>query len=89
MPIGMDIINAKLDAAYGATEKLPLKLGYVTRGDDARRYILAKASADVPANTIVIVTEPAFTFATGAGSWTTQGTAVTNGQVVWLKSTAI
>jgi hypothetical protein len=89
MPISQDLLGANLNAIYGATEKLPLKLGTLVRGDDARMYVLAKATADVAANTASILTEPAMTFAGGAGAWTTQGTAITNGQVAWLKSSAI
>ena len=88
MPISLELVGANLNAIYDATEKLPLKLGTIVRGDDARMYVLAKATADIAANTASILTEPAMTVAAGAGAWTTQG-AVKSGQVAWLRSNAI
>ena len=66
-----------------------IPLGTVVRADDGRMYIFARASAAVAASTAVVLTEPAFTFAGGAGAWTTQGTAVPINAYVWLKSNAI
>jgi hypothetical protein len=66
-----------------------LPLGTVVRGDDGRMYINARASAAVAANTAVVLTEPAMTFAGGAGQWLTQGTAVPINAYVWLRSAAI
>jgi hypothetical protein len=88
MAISRDLVGADLNAVYGATEVLPMKLGYKVSGDDGRDYILARASAAVAANTAVVLTEPAFTVAGGAGAFSTQAKAVTTGQVSWVRSNA-
>ena len=66
-------------------------LGTVVKGSDGHDYILAVASAAVATNTVVILTEPGMTFATGAGAWTaptvTGGTPIS--QYAWLQKTAI
>jgi hypothetical protein len=88
MPIAEFLVGANLMAVYGATEKLPLKLGTSVRGDDNRNYVLAKATADVAANTAVILTEPAMTVAAGSGAFSTQATAIKNGEVSWVRANA-
>ncbi len=66
-------------------------LGTEVIGSDGHVYIYAQASAAVATNTVVILTEPAMTFATGAGAWTaptvTGGTPIN--QYAWLQKTAI
>lgn len=66
-------------------------LGSVVKGSDGHDYILALASANVASNAVVILTEPAMTFATGAGAWTapTVTGGVLSGQQAWLMRTAI
>lgn len=67
------------------------QLGAVVNGSDGHVYILAQASANVASNAVVILTEPAMTFATGAGAWTapTVTGGVLSGQLAWLQKTAI
>lgn len=66
-------------------------LGTVVKGSDGHDYVLAQASAAVASAAVVILTEPAMTFATGAGAWTAP--TITGGvpinQYAWLKRTAI
>lgn len=67
------------------------KLGTVVKADDGHDYIWAQASAAVASGAVVILTEPAMTFATGAGAWTSPtvtGGIAQNGYA-WLKKTAI
>lgn len=67
------------------------KLGTVIFADDGHEYVLAQASAAVATNVAVILTEPAMTFATGAGAWTspTITGGVASGSYAWLQKTAI
>lgn len=89
MPYSIDAIaGVNLDALPSLREP-SVTVGTVSRGADGRMYILAKASAAVGATTAVVLTEPAMTFAAGAGQWLTQGTAVPINAFVWLKSAAI
>jgi len=66
-------------------------LGTVVKGSDGHDYVFAKASAAVASAATVILTEPAMTFATGAGAWTAP--TITGGvpinQYAWLKKAAI
>ena len=59
--------------------------GTIFHADDSHHYILARASAAGAANTQVILTEPAFTVAPGAGDWTSQGFAVPAGNFAWFR----
>lgn len=78
------------DASFGRTVPSPA-LGSVVWGSDGHEYVYALASAAVASNAVVILTEPAMTFATGAGAWTaptvTGGTPIN--QYAWLQKTAI
>ena len=66
-------------------------LGSVVFASDGHEYVFAQASAAVASGAVVILTEPAMTFATGAGAWTAP--TVTGGvpinQYAWLQKTAI
>lgn len=66
-------------------------LGTVVKGSDGHDYVFAQASAAVATNTVVILTEATWTFATGAGAWTaptvTGGTPIN--QYAWLQRTLI
>jgi hypothetical protein len=68
-----------------------IALGFMGKGDDGHDYVFAAASAVVAAGpTVVVLTEPAFTFATGAGAWTYTGAvAAAIGDQIMLKRTAI
>jgi hypothetical protein len=52
-------------------------------------WILAQASAGIANNAAVVLTEPAMTIATGAGSWTNRKGALTTGQRAWVQSNAV
>lgn len=66
-------------------------LGHVCKGDDGHDYVFAQASGVIAAGpTVVILTEPAMTAATGAGAWTYTGTvALAAGDQTYFKKTAI
>lgn len=52
--------------------------------NDGRSYILAKAAADIAADTAIIVTAGTGSAAAGAGNYKTKvGEAVTTGQYFW------
>ena len=83
------ILGVDTDTIYTATERLPVPLGTVVRAANGRMYILAQASAGVANATAVVLTEPAMTFAGGAGAFTTRKGAVTTGQRCWIESNAV
>jgi hypothetical protein len=81
-----------LSAKYTTSSALPLKpppLGTVVRAANGRMYILAQSTGSIANDTAVILTEPAMTFAAGAGAFTTRSGAVVSGDQVWLESNAI
>lgn len=66
------------------------KLGLQVTADDGHDYIYVRASAAIAASTVVVVTDPAFTAAAGAGAWTTvAGQAPAINQYFWAKRTAL
>lgn len=67
------------------------QLGSVVKANDGHDYILAQASGTVASGATVVLTEPAMTFATGAGAWTapTFTGGFTSGQYAWLRKAAI
>lgn len=77
---------------YDVNKSVPSpQLGSVVKGSDGHDYVFAQASAAVASAAVVILTEPAMTFATGAGAWTAPtitGGVPINGYA-WLKKTAI
>lgn len=86
------VLGINLGAVYPSTDPLYSRLpplGTVVRALNGRRYILAQASAGVANDTAVVLTEPAMTFAGGAGAWTTRSGAVSNGDRAWVESNAI
>jgi len=82
-------LGINFDYIYGSTEKLDVPLGTVMRGADGRMWILAQASAGIANNAAVVLTEPAMTIASGAGSWTNRKGALTTGQRAWVQSNAV
>lgn len=64
-------------------------LGTKANGNDGHLRVLVQASANIAANTAIIITEPAFTAASGAGAFSTSGTAVLNGQYFWARANAL
>lgn len=64
-------------------------LGTVITADDGHDYVYAQASGAVANAAVVILTEPAMTIATGAGSWTNTNAALVSTDRAWIKKTAI
>jgi hypothetical protein len=61
-------------------------LGTVVKASDGHDYVLCQASATVASGATVAITEPAFTFATGAGGFTAPAiTGMISGSYAWLK----
>lgn len=71
------------------TKQTRFPLGTVVTADDGHDYVYAQASAAVANAAVVILTDPAMTIATGAGSWTNTNAALANGDRAWIKKTAI
>lgn len=74
------------------------KLGTVETGDDGHTYVLVQASGTITAaaapGTAIVVTEPAFTAAAGAGAFTAPPSTVysvniVSGDVFWARRTLI
>jgi hypothetical protein len=77
----------------GQLNRPPFALGTRLRGRDGHDYVFAKASAAVPASTVVILTETAgatyMTVATGAGAWTSPAFALALNDYAWMRKTVI
>lgn len=88
--LGMDLdyVGGKPYYDANSTTATPA-VGTVVKADDGHDYIFATASAAVASGAVVILTEPAMTFATGAGAWTAPAQAIASGDYAWLKRTAI
>ena len=86
-------LGAKVGEVYNSTTGQIAKrapLGTTCKYDDGHDYIMAQASGAVAAGATVILTEPAMTFATGAGAWTYPGTvALVAGDQTMLRKAAI
>ncbi|TGR84571.1 hypothetical protein EN866_33005 [Mesorhizobium sp. M2D.F.Ca.ET.223.01.1.1] len=85
-------LGVDLSKVYTSTDPFYARLppvGTVTRALNGRMYVLAQASAGVANDTAVVLTEPAMTFAAGAGAWTTRSGAVNSGDRAWIESNAI
>lgn len=90
--IGIDLNYVGPKPWYDDNASVPSPaLGTVVKGDDGHDYVFAVASAAVASGAVVILTEPAMTFATGAGAWTAP--TITGGvpidEYAWLKRTSI
>ena len=86
--IGINFLDqlASTDAKYNQ-----IPLGSVVRAKNGRMYAFVETSAvSIADNTAVVVTEPGFTVAAGAGAFTNRGgatpAAVTR---IWVESNAI
>ena len=65
-------------------------LGTRVVGDDGHDYVFVKASAAIATlGTDVVITEPAFTVASGAGGFETVVASVANGNYTWVRRTTI
>lgn len=83
----MSDVTGYQDAVRG---KVTPQLGTTVNASDGHQYVLAEASAAVAsAGTVVILTEPGMTFATGAGAFTTKVANQAIGDRTWLQKTAI
>lgn len=87
--LGTDLNYVGAKPFYDANFSVPSpKLGSKVVGDDGHDYVFVSASANIAANTAIIITEPAMTAAAGAGPFSTQATAPTSGQFFWARSNA-
>jgi hypothetical protein len=86
-------LGAKVGEVYNSTTGQIAKsapVGTKFSYDDGHDYVMATASGAVAAGATVILTEPALTFATGAGAFTYPGTvALVSGDKTLLRKTAI
>lgn len=67
-----DLISGNINAA---TIVPSYQLGTAVVGNDGHTYVYCKASAAIASGVAIVVTEPAFTAATGAGLYTAPVTA--------------
>lgn len=90
--LGEDINYSKLVKPFydANAPTISPALGTVCKGSDGHDYVLAQASGTVSSGATVVLTEPAMTFAAGAGAWTAPAvTGMVSGSYAWLKRTAI
>lgn len=67
-----------------------IPLGTTMRGANGRMYIYAESTGTISNDTAVVLTEAgAFTFAAGAGAWTTRSGDVVDNDRCWIESNAI
>ena len=94
MPFSVSpIVGIRIGEIDAATDPLNkssrVKLGTVVTADDGHDYVYAKASGAIANTAVAILTEPAMTMATGAGSWTNTNAAMVLNDQGWFKKTAI
>jgi hypothetical protein len=86
--IGFDSTAVYSEA--GMLNRPPFALGTRMPGRNGRDYIFARASGSVASAAAVVLTEPAMTVATGAGSWTNRtGKALVSGDHAWFEKNSI
>jgi hypothetical protein len=74
----------------GLIDRPPFALGTRMPGRNGRDFIFAKATGAVASAAAVILTEPAMTVATGAGSWTNRtGKAIAINESAWFEKNSI
>jgi hypothetical protein len=78
-----------LNETLNGDEGKQVAVGTPCLGSDGHLYVCVTSTANIAANAVVILTEPAFTVATGAGAFTAPAIATTTGQKFWVKKTAI
>ena len=67
-----------------------INLGTVQKAKDGHDYVFAQnGSAQIAANTDVVLTEATWTVAAGAGAWQTQDFAVPANHYAWFKRKAM
>lgn len=84
--INLTDVNIATDPRFSS-----LPLGTIVRAKNGRMYAYVEQSAvSIADNTAVVVTEPGFTTAAGAGSWTNRS-GITPAAVarLWVESNAI
>ena len=84
--LGIDTAGVYTSGDYNYSR---IPLGTTVRAQNGRMYIYAQASGTVANDTAVVLTEPAMTFAAGAGAFTTRAGAVVSGNRCWIESNAI
>lgn len=67
-----------------------INLGTVMKAKDGHDYVFARnGGTQIAVNAAVILTEPAFTVAAGAGAWKAQDFVVPANHYAWFQRTAI
>jgi hypothetical protein len=72
----------------GLLNRPPFALGTKMFGRDGHDWIFGRATAAITANTASVLTEPAMTFAAGAGAWTSPAFALVLNDYAWFRKTA-
>lgn len=74
----------------GFINRPPFAFGTKMVGRNGRDYVFAKATGAIASAAAVILTEPAMTVATGAGSFTNRtGKAIATGESFWAEKNTI
>lgn len=80
-------------AVYNETgffNRPPFALGTKMNGRNGRDYVFTKATGAIASAAAVVVTEPGFTVATGAGSFTNRtGKAIATGESLWVEKNTL
>ena len=82
-------VGFDLNDTLNGDEGKQVKAGTPCLGDDGHFYVCVTSTANLGASVAVVVTEPAFTVAAGAGGFTTPALATTTGQKFWVRKTAL
>lgn len=87
-------ITPSLGMDFDRVDTVPaFRVGNKVVGNDGHEYLYALASGTIAAaaspGTAVVLTEPAFTVASGAGAWNAPPAGVASGSYAWVRKTAI
>lgn len=89
--LGVDLDYNSTSAPYADADSggVTPPLGTKVVGSDGHEYVFVQASAAITADTAIVITEPAYTAAAGAGAYETQGAAVADTAYFWARKTAL
>jgi len=87
-------ITPSLGMDFDQVSTIPaFRVGNKVVGNDGHDYVYVLASGTIAAaaspGTVVVVTEPAFTAASGAGAFNAPIAGVASGSYAWVRKTAI
>ncbi|MGL5011798.1 MAG: hypothetical protein ACRC6I_18125 [Paracoccaceae bacterium] len=89
MPFAVTPLVGVVDSDINPVNGKTFSLGNSYIGSDGHLYVYAQATGAIAASAVVVLTEPAFTAATGAGAFTAPPVAMIAGDRGWFKKTAI